>query len=63
MSHAAEITAAETTAVATTLAGDPRGGLLSRSFLGLLCTQFLGAINDNMFRWLVVPIGKDLVGA
>ena len=46
-------------------AGQPttdQGGLLSRSFLGLLVTQFLGAINDNMFRWLVVPIGKDIVG-
>ncbi|MBN2021616.1 MAG: MFS transporter [Pirellulales bacterium] len=41
---------------------DLRGGLLSRSFLGFLATQFLGALNDNMFRWLVVPIGKDLVG-
>ena len=41
---------------------DPRGGLLSRSFLGLLVTQFLVALNDNMFRWLIVPIGKDLVG-
>ena len=38
------------------------GTLLSRSFLGLLVTQFLVALNDNMFRWLVVPIGKDLVG-
>ena len=43
-------------------AADVRGGLRSRSFLGLLVTQFLGALNDNMFRWLVVPIGKDLVG-
>ena len=39
-----------------------QGGVLSRSFLGLLATQFLGAMNDNMFRWLVVPIGKDMVG-
>ena len=38
-----------------------RGGLLSRSFLGLLVTQLLGAWNDNMFRWLVVPVVKDLV--
>ena len=38
------------------------GGLTSRSFMGLLVTQFLGALNDNMFRWLVVPIGKYLVG-
>ncbi len=41
---------------------DRRGGLTSRSFIGLLVTQFLGATNDNMFRWLVVPIGKDMVG-
>ncbi len=37
--------------------------LCSRSFIGLLTTQFLGAVNDNMFRWLVVPIGKELVGS
>ncbi|MHB1034165.1 MAG: acyl-[ACP]--phospholipid O-acyltransferase [Pirellulales bacterium] len=41
---------------------DPRGGLCSPSFLGLLATLFLGALNDNMFRWLVVPIGKYKVG-
>lgn len=35
--------------------------LSSRSFLALLATQFFGAINDNMFRWLVVPIGKQAV--
>ncbi|MEX2119054.1 MAG: MFS transporter [Pirellulales bacterium] len=40
---------------------DGQGGLLSRSFLGLLLTQLLGAMNDNMFRWLVVPIGKELL--
>ncbi len=37
-------------------------GLLSRSFLALLVTQFLVSLNDNMFRWLVIPIGKDLIG-
>jgi len=37
-------------------------GLASRSFLGLLVTQFLGAMNDNIFRWLVVPVGKELAG-
>jgi acyl-[acyl-carrier-protein]-phospholipid O-acyltransferase/long-chain-fatty-acid--[acyl-carrier-protein] ligase len=37
------------------------GGLSSRSFLGLLIAQFLGAVNDNMFRWLVVPIGKQMI--
>jgi len=35
-----------------------RGGLATRSFLGFLTTQFLGAVNDNMFRWLIVPIAK-----
>ncbi|MEX2560534.1 MAG: MFS transporter, partial [Pirellulales bacterium] len=40
---------------------DGQGGLLSRSFLGLLLTQLLGAMNDNLFRWLVVPIGKELL--
>lgn len=35
-----------------------RDGLGSRSFIALLVTQFLGAMNDNMFRWLVVPIAK-----
>jgi len=37
------------------------GGLTSRSFLGLLVAQFFGAVNDNMFRWLVVPIGKQMI--
>jgi acyl-[acyl-carrier-protein]-phospholipid O-acyltransferase/long-chain-fatty-acid--[acyl-carrier-protein] ligase len=34
-------------------------GLLSASFLGLLLTQFLGATNDNILRWLIIGIGKD----
>lgn len=38
-------------------------GLFSRSFVGLLITQFLGAMNDNMFRWLIVPIGKECWGS
>ncbi|MEE8451774.1 MAG: MFS transporter [Thermoguttaceae bacterium] len=42
-------------------ANDSRDGLMSQSFLGLLITQFLGAVNDSMFRWLVVPIGKQIV--
>ncbi|MBN2216303.1 MAG: MFS transporter [Pirellulales bacterium] len=36
--------------------------LWNRSFVGLLGTQFFGAANDNMFRWLVVPIAKELAG-
>ncbi len=36
------------------------GGLRSRSFLGLLLTQFLGATNDNTLRWLILPIARDM---
>ncbi|MFP6677325.1 MAG: MFS transporter [Pirellulaceae bacterium] len=39
----------------------PRTGLLSASFVGLLVTQLLTATNDNVFRWLVIGIGKTLV--
>lgn len=39
----------------------PQGGLLDRSFLGLLGANFLGAANDNIFRWLVIGVGKELV--
>src|SRR4051812_31651606 len=37
-------------------AGQP---LLSAGFLGLLATQFLTAANDNIFRWLVIGLGKQ----
>ena len=40
----------------------PQGGLTSRSFLALLLTQFLTGVNDNMFRWLAVFIGKQKLG-
>ncbi len=40
---------------------DTRGGVYSRSFLALVATQFFVSLNDNMFRWLVVPIGKELL--
>lgn len=33
--------------------------LLNASFVGLVCTQLLTAINDNVFRWLVIGIGKQ----
>ncbi len=36
-------------------------GLLSASFLGLLSTQFLTAVNDNILRWLVIGVGKEYV--
>ena len=37
------------------------GGLGSSSFQGLLWTQWLTSINDNVFRWFVIGIGKDQV--
>ena len=35
--------------------------LRSKSFLGLLLTQLLGAANDNILRWLVIGVGKQYV--
>ncbi len=53
---------AEPSATDATDHAAPQGGLLTVSFLGLVVTQFLVALNDNMFRWLIIPIGKELVG-
>ncbi|MCU0962616.1 MAG: MFS transporter [Pirellulaceae bacterium] len=36
-------------------------GLTSASFVGLAITQLLTAVNDNVFRWLAIGIGKDYV--
>lgn len=44
------------------VAENRRGGVLSLSFLALVATQFFVSLNDNMFRWLVVPVGKELIG-
>ncbi|MFN9157120.1 MAG: acyl-[ACP]--phospholipid O-acyltransferase [Planctomyces sp.] len=33
--------------------------LLSASFAGYLLMTFLTAVNDSMFRWLVVPVGRE----
>src|SRR5256885_13490718 len=43
--------------------GEPmqRESLRSRTFIGLLLTQFLGTTNDNILRWLVIGIGKQYV--
>lgn len=49
-------------ALATAAPPAPRGRLLSPGFLGLLATQFLVVWNDNMFRWLAVPIAKRWAG-
>jgi len=38
-------------------------GLGSGAFLGLIGTQALGTLNDNIFRWLAIGIGKDFVPA
>ncbi len=34
---------------------------MSGSFLGLLFTQLLTAVNDNAFRWLVIGVGKQML--
>lgn len=39
-----------------------QGGLLSRSFIGVLLAQFLGSVNDNVFRWFIVFLGGDVIG-
>ena len=41
---------------------DLRGGLGSRSYLGILLTQMLGALNDNMFRFFAVCVAADVLG-
>src|SRR5690242_21863163 len=42
-------------------AHDQRRGVASKSFLGLLATQLLGATNDNAFRLLAIGICEPLV--
>jgi acyl-[acyl-carrier-protein]-phospholipid O-acyltransferase/long-chain-fatty-acid--[acyl-carrier-protein] ligase len=36
-----------------------RDRLMSVTFIGLLLTQFLGATNDSILRWLVIGLAKD----
>lgn len=36
-------------------------GIGSMSFQSLMWTQWLTSVNDNIFRWLVIGIGKDYV--
>lgn len=45
----------ESTATDTRL----HGGIWGPSFQGLLWTQWLTAVNDNVFRWFVIGVGKD----
>jgi acyl-[acyl-carrier-protein]-phospholipid O-acyltransferase/long-chain-fatty-acid--[acyl-carrier-protein] ligase len=54
--------ASESRFSAEQLAPAPREqSLRAKSFVGLLVTQFLGAANDNILRWLVIGIGKQFV--
>lgn len=39
-----------------------QGGLTSRSFIGVLVAQFLGSMNDNVFRWFIVFLGGKVIG-
>lgn len=39
-----------------------QGGLLSGSFIGVLLAQFLGSMNDNVFRWFIVFLGGKVIG-
>lgn len=45
------------------VAAGPRLGLASWSFMGLLLAQGLGTVNDNLFRWLAIGVGKNMVAA
>ncbi len=58
-----QITKSDTGREALNEAGEPvqRERLLSLTFIGLLATQFLGATNDNILRWLVIGLGKHYV--
>ncbi len=40
----------------------PQQGLGSWSFFGLSSVQFLAVLNDNSYRWFVVPIGYQIIG-
>jgi acyl-[acyl-carrier-protein]-phospholipid O-acyltransferase / long-chain-fatty-acid--[acyl-carrier-protein] ligase len=42
----------------TLLADEKRSSLKSSSFIGYLLMSFLTAVNDNMYRWLIIPIAK-----
>src|SRR5579859_2980873 len=33
-----------------------------QSFVCLVVAQALGTLNDNMFRWLAVPVGTQMLG-
>jgi|GEM_PF-51863 len=47
--------------LATLDPSEPEEKLWTLGFVGLLLTQWLTAINDNVFRWLAIDIGKDFL--
>src|SRR5690349_13142200 len=59
--HQAHTPPSETTQPAADWHSKQRDRLMSTTFIGLLLTQFLGATNDNILRWLVIGVGKELV--
>jgi acyl-[acyl-carrier-protein]-phospholipid O-acyltransferase/long-chain-fatty-acid--[acyl-carrier-protein] ligase len=59
--HQAHIPSTEVPPSEPSGANEPRDRLLSTTFIALLLTQFFGTTNDNILRWLVIGIGKELV--
>ena len=59
--HQAQIPSSEETPSEDDAWPEPSDRLMSTTFIGLLLTQFLGATNDNILRWLVIGIGKEYV--
>ena len=53
-------TLATKTALKPEINPEPKG-IMSPSFQGLLWTNWLTAINDNIFRWFVIGVGKTFV--
>jgi len=48
-----------TTPIKPPTAPSLHAGIWSPGFQGLLWTQWLTAVNDNVFRWFVIGVGKD----
>lgn len=61
MSMASEQPALSAGAATAHPSSEATDGIASFSFMGLLGTQFLGAFNDNMYRWLIIWVAQDLV--
>lgn len=59
MSSAA--TTGETQEALNATEAQPQRSLCSLEFIGLALTQFLGAFNDNCFRWLAVAVATQVI--